>query len=96
MSQGELRYWIDQFLRNPDLGWSHCKRAFARYLEIDLPGLRSKIRVTRTQAWFRGGEQPRFSVRIRRALAGLVVPRRVRTPRGNGSGRRRWPMTRSR
>jgi hypothetical protein len=86
LSQGELRYWIHQFLHNPELGWSHCKLAFARYLEIDLPGLRSKIRRGRTQAWFRGGEQRRFSVRLRRALSGVVVPHQVVTP----SGRRKW------
>jgi hypothetical protein len=82
LSQSELRYWIDQFLHNPAMGWSHCKLCFARYLEIDLSGLRSKIRQGRTQAWFRGGEQLRFSARIRRALSGQVAPQRIRAKSG--------------
>jgi hypothetical protein len=89
MTEAELRYWIEQFLYNPELGWSRCKHAFARYLGTDLSGLKSKIRTTRTQAWFVGGEPRRFSARIRRALAGIVVPVRTRTP----AGRWRWDAT---
>src|SRR5215472_1503033 len=86
LSADELRYWIDQFRRNPDLGWSHCRLALARFLGIDPPGLRSKIRHGRTQAWIYPGEQIRFTRQIRRLLAGEVIPRQMRAP----SGQLRW------
>ena len=86
MSQDELRYWICEFLYNPALGWSHSKLAFARCLGIDLHGLKSKIREGRTQAWFRGGEQTRFTGQIHRLLAGEIVPKQMRAP----SGQMRW------
>jgi hypothetical protein len=65
MSQDELRYWIKAFLYNPNLGWSHSKLAFARYLGIDLSGLRSKLREGATRAWIYPSEQSRFSRKIR-------------------------------
>jgi hypothetical protein len=86
MSQDELRYWIREFLYNPIYGWSHCKGAFARCLAIDLHGLKSKIRQGRTQAWFRGGEQFRFSRQIRLLLSGRIVPKQIRAK----SGQLRW------
>jgi hypothetical protein len=86
MSQDELRHYIREFLYNPAFGWSESKLALARYLGIDLPGLRSKIRQGRTQARFVGGEQIRFTRQIRRLLAGEVVAKQMRAP----SGHMRW------
>jgi hypothetical protein len=86
MSQDELRHYIHEFLYNPAFGWSDSKLALARYLGIDLPGLRSKIRQGRTQARFVGGEQFRFTRLTRRLLAGEVVPKQMRAP----SGQMRW------
>jgi hypothetical protein len=77
MSQGELRYWIREFLYNPDLGWSHCKSALARCVGIDRQGLKSKIRQGRTQAWIFRGEQIRFTAQIERLLAGELVPVKI-------------------
>jgi hypothetical protein len=86
MCQDELRYWIRQFLYDPAFGWSHCKLAFARFLGIDLHGLKSKIRQGCTQGRFCGGEQIRFSQQIHRLLAGETVPRQMRAP----SGQMKW------
>jgi hypothetical protein len=52
MSRDELRHWIHELLYNPTFGWSHCKLAFARFLGIDLHGLKSEIRQGRMQARF--------------------------------------------
>jgi hypothetical protein len=57
MSQAELRHWIHQFLYNPAFGWSHCKLAFARFLGIDLHGLKSKIRPGRPGLCFAAGSR---------------------------------------
>jgi hypothetical protein len=86
MGQAELRHWIHEFLHNPVLGWSLSKLAFARFLGIDLHGLKSKVRHRPTQAWFRGAEQFRFTRQIRRLLAGQVVPRQIRAQ----SGQLKW------
>jgi hypothetical protein len=82
MSQDELRHYIHEFLFNPAFGWSNSKLALARFFGIDLHGLKSKIRQGRTQAWFVGGEQIRFTRQIRHLLAGEVVPERRRAPSG--------------
>jgi hypothetical protein len=79
MSQDELRHWIRRFLYDPAVGWSHCKLAFARFLGIDLHGLKSKIRQRRIHARFCGGEQIRFSRQIRGLLAGERIPTQMRT-----------------
>lgn len=86
MCQDELRYWIREFLYNPAFGWSRCKLAFARFLGIDLSGLRSKLREGRTRAWIYPGEQIRFSRQVRRLLAGEMVPKQMRA----SSGQMRW------
>jgi hypothetical protein len=86
MSQDELRHWISEFLYNPAFGWSRSKLAFARFLGIDLSGLRSKLRAAPTRAWIYPGEQIRFSRQIRRLLAGELIPKQMRAP----SGQLRW------
>jgi hypothetical protein len=63
MSCAEIRYWIAELFKT----WP--KKALARALSIDAPGLKSKLR----RSWIMPGEQIRFSRVIDRILSGELI-----------------------
>jgi hypothetical protein len=91
LSCDEIRFYLEQLIRNPDFGWSHAYQALEVAFGMSNPGkqwLKTKIK----RSWIYPGEQIRFTKVIREILAGELVPKLL--PDGR-KGRMVWMPARA-